>query len=194
MAKKHKWRSGRPDYREEVGTRHCRMKRLKLARLSEAQGHRCCYCVGETFILSQGDTLPKGMSWNQRASLEHLIPQSKAVQTNRDSNLVMACALCNTLRGCKPPMAFYNKLRREIVLNKPVAPVSAEKLAKMLIRQGKTFALCLITAQLWPEDLAYWADNWKPPQYKKKNRTPKRRKKINKIKRAMSTDPRRLAA
>lgn len=196
MAKKHKYRCGRPDYKEAVHSRLCCWRRAKLARLSEAQGNRCCYCSGETFLLWPGESLPKGMSWDSRATLEHLTPQSKAKQTNRDSNLVMACAQCNVLRGCKPPIAFYEKLRREIVPDKPAAPalVSVEQLEKQLIRQGKTLALCLITAQLWPEDLAYWADNWKPPGHNKKNRTPKRRKKINKIKRAMLADPRRLAA
>lgn len=197
MAKKHIWRQvKRKRYREDVGARHCRMKRLKLTQLSEAQGHRCCYCIGETFLLHPGDELPKGMSHDQRATLEHLTPQSKAVQTNRDSNLVMACAKCNVLRGCTPPMAFYNRLRLEPGAQLPVhkAPMSAKKFLKLRIKQQKTLAICLVAAMLWPEDLAYWGEKWVPPKRKKRSRGQKRAKNLSKIRKAMATDPRRLAA
>lgn len=196
MAKKHIWRSRRHNYCEKVGARLSRFKRLKLARLSEAQGHRCCYCCCETFLLQPGDKLPKGMAWGQRASLEHLIPQCTPVQTNRDENLVMACANCNTIRGLGDPLAFYEQIRlipRKHLYAAPKPPYSAKKFQKMQLKQAKGLVICLVAAMLWPEDLAYWVENWSPPRPRIK-KSKKRSKKIKKIAVRIAADPRSLAA
>lgn len=196
MTKKHTYRKHNPEYKEEVGTRLCAMKRRKVAQLSEAQGHRCCYCSDETFLLEPGDTLPKGMSWDQRATLEHLIPKCEPIQTNKDKNLVMACANCNTIRGLGDPMAFYEQIRlqpRKQIHKAPKPPYSAKKLRKMQLKQAKGLAICLVAAMLWPDDLAYWAENWKPPKKKVKH-TKKRSHKIRKIAKRVTSDSRRLAA
>ena len=199
MAKKHKWQKKRPDfllYREDVGARHCRMKRRKVAQLSERQGHRCCYCAGETFMLQPGDPLPKGMAWGQRASLEHLIPQCMPVQTNKDENLVMACANCNTIRGLGDPIAFYEQIRlvpRRHIHSAPKPPFSAKKLKKMQLKQAKGLAICLVAAILWPDDLTYWAENWAPPKRRIK-KSKKRSHKIKKIAVRIAADDRRMAA
>lgn len=189
MAKKHIYQSGRPAYKEIVHVRHCAMRRRKVAQLSEVQGHRCCYCSGETFLLEPRHTVPKGMSWNQRATLEHLIPQCEPVQTNKDENLVMACAICNTLRGLSDPIKFYNRLKNYIepqIIEKKEEKISDAKL-------GRAFALCLIAANYWPEETAFLAENWKPAK-KKKKATQRRAIKINKIARAVTSDPKRMAA
>lgn len=195
MAKKHKYRSERPIYKEIVHTRHCAMRRRKVAQLSEIQGHRCCYCSGETFLLEPRDTVPKGMSRNQRATLEHLIPQCEPVQTNKDENLVMACAICNTLRGLSDPIKFYNRLKSyhppQTEKVHP-SPMSAEKLLKQKQKQDKALAICLVAAMLWPNDLAYWIENWKP-RIKVKSKV-NRARKINKIAKAVTSDPKRMAA
>lgn len=196
MAKKHKYRSRRPDYKEVVHTQHCAMKRRKLAQLSEAQGYRCCYCSGETFLLEPGDALPKGMSWNQRATLEHLIPQCKPVQTNKDENLVMACSICNGLRGERDPIGFYKSLRSvkmDSQRTQKSKPISAEKFLKLRAKEGRALALCLIVFAMFPREAAYWAEHWKP-RVKKARAWARRRNKINKIVRRMIADPRRLAA
>lgn len=189
MAKKHRYKSMHSDYKETLHTRHCRMRRRKVARLSEAQGHRCCYCSGETFLIQPWESLPKGMSWDQRATLEHLVPQCEPVQTNKDENLVMACAICNTLRGLEDPIKFYTRLKSYIkpqIIEKKEQEITEKKL-------GKTLALCLIAARCWPKEAAFIAENWKPAK-KKVKANQRRARKINKIAFLVRSDPRRLAA
>ena len=195
MAKKHIWRKSCPSYKEKVGARHCSMKRRKVAQLSEAQGHRCCYCSGKTFLVQPLEKLPLGMSHSQRATLEHLIPQCEPVQTNKDENLVMACANCNTLRGLSDPIKFYNRLKHyHPPQPKPIhrIPMSVKKFLKQKQKQERALVICLIATMLWPEDTAYWAENWKP-RTKVRGKT-NRSRKINKIALTVTSDPRRLAA
>ena len=199
--KKTNWKSTRSKYKEKVYTRRSLMRRRKLAQLSEAQGHRCAYCCGETFIVQPREKLPKGMSWSQQATLEHLIPQSEPVQTNKDDNLVMACANCNHLRGDTNYMNFFKAIRRERkpskqpILLTTVAP--AKDPAKLKAKAGRTLAYCLIIVALWPEEAAEIAENWAPYEKKLKLKKKQKRKrpcKIAEITRIVTADPRRLAA
>ncbi len=200
MAKrKTNWQSTHTKYKEKVYTRRSHMRRRKVAQLSEAQGHRCAYCCGETFIIQPRDDLPKGMSWSQQATLEHLIPVSKPVQTNKDDNLVMACGNCNHLRGDTDYMSFFNAIRRvRTALNPYPKPVAVAKdPAKLKAKEGRTLAYCLIIAALWPGAAADIADNWEPYEKKIKKKLRNKRKrpcKVAEITRIVTTDPRRLAA
>ncbi len=194
------WKSTHPKYLERVYTRRSHMRRRKLAQLSEAQGHRCAYCCGETFLIRPRGELPKGMSWSQQATLEHLIPVSKPVQTNKDDNLVMACSNCNHLRGDTDYMAFFNKIRRvrEAPEPKPIIIVAKDP-AKLKAKEGRTLAYCLIIAALWPGEAADIAEHWQPYvkklKLKKKYRNRRKRPcKIAEIARIVTADSRRMAA
>lgn len=138
-------------YKECAGIRLSRWRRHKLHQLSEAQNHRCAYCGKDTHFDS-GDCL-------DRATLEHLLPSSLPRQTNRDENLVMACAHCNGLRSNMNPMKFYNTIRC-----RPAAPIfiakqlnkfskDPEKLAHQKVKQGRLLKLCLLIACVWPENV-----------------------------------------
>lgn len=191
MAKKHTYKTNHPKYRRIVGTRLTRMRRRKLERLSEAQGHRCAYCCIETY---QGKR-PRGWSNDQCASLEHLIPQSEDVQTNKESNLVMACSNCNTLRAGTDPQKFYRRIRRESTLAKPSRkpkPLTVDQIVNEVLKDKKRWELCWIIAAMWPEEAAKVAEEWRLP-LKRKERQPGRRK-IAKLAAQVLADPKRLAA
>jgi hypothetical protein len=67
-------------------------------RLSEAQGHRCCYC---------GIRLTNIRNQHNSATLDHLVP--KAVGPwNDDVNLVVACWLCNEGRGPMLATSYFD--------------------------------------------------------------------------------------
>ena len=191
MAKKHIWCKNTPEHKAAVGPRRSRMRRRKLERLSEAQGHRCAYCCIKTFLSIE---IPKKSARDRRASLEHLIPQCEPVQTNKDENLVMACAKCNILRAGDDPIKFNNKIRRFKTPNPPhVKKLSLEKLDKQKVKESRLFGMCLIVVTLWPEGAADIADNWKPRVPLKFYRN-KRLNQINEIARQVTADPRRMAA
>lgn len=137
-------------YKESLYCRLSRWRRHKLQALSEAQNHRCAYCGKHTHF---GDT-----DSMDRATLDHLIPLCKAsVQTNKDENLIMACAHCNGLRGHMNPMKFYKKIRC-----KPLPPMIAsketkfsnnpEKFAHQLVKQGRLLVMCWVMICFWPEN------------------------------------------
>lgn len=118
--------------KRERGIRLTRWRRKKVAKLSEAQNHRCAYCGCDCYLVVENRdggvniSPPKGMRKNQRATLEHLIPQSSEIQTNKDENLVMACKLCNSIRSDVDPLVFYRTIRdkdyRNSKNNKLMAP------------------------------------------------------------------------
>lgn len=90
-----------------------------------------------------------------RATLDHLIPVCKPVQTNKDENLIMACMHCNGLRGLKDPMKFYRTIRRQPTgLGKSLPATyskNEEKREKQIMKQGKLLAYCLIVVHYWPD-------------------------------------------
>ncbi len=194
--KHHNWkkRDATPEYKEVAGTRLSSQRRRKVARLSEAQGHRCCYCHGETFLVQPRDPLPKGMSWDQQATLEHLIPKSKKVQTNKDENLLMACAKCNVLRGSYDYFEFYRSLRKTpkpIKVKKP-KQLTAEQLSNVPAKESRCLALCLVVFAMYPEDAVYATENWEPriPRSDFKPRAHQ----IQQMAKAVLADRRRIAA
>ena len=64
----------------------------KLAALSEAQNHRCCYCGAEMTL--QVRNAPNS------ATFEHVSPLSKTSwPAGAWENLVAACYRCNNMRG-----------------------------------------------------------------------------------------------
>lgn len=186
----HVWKKHSASHKEAAGTRLSLARRRKVAQLSEAQGHRCAYCCGETFL---GSDIPKGMSRRQRATLEHLVPQSEPVQTNRDENLVMACSRCNNLRSNYDAMKYYTSLRtvKKRVLRQK--KITAAKSAKNKIKDGRCLALCLIAIVIDPVASAYWGEHWKPrvPRHIYCNKRPHQ---IHKLGLRMKEDPRRMAA
>lgn len=188
MAKKHVFRSNKIAYKVVVGTRLTAMRRLKLSRLSEAQGHRCAYCCIETY---QGKR-PRHFSNDQEASLEHLIPQSEDEQTNKDNNLIMACSNCNTLRARIDPMRFYRRIRKEeIVPKKPPKRLTAYQVVKEVLKDKKRWELCWIIAAMWPEEAANIVKEWRPPRLRDRHPSSK---KIFKLAQQVTADSRRMAA
>lgn len=154
--KKRRYRKNCAAYKEAVHTRLTAWRRRKLSRLSEAQNHRCAYCQRKTYFSL---VKPEGMKKNQRATLDHYIPVSKPVQTNKDDNLIMACWLCNTLRGDRNPIAFYERLH-QIVEQKPwLIPQpspkpkkkSAKKIAKEKDKEGRCFIYLYLMFIFWPQ-------------------------------------------
>ncbi len=135
-------------YKECLGIRLSRWRRRKLRQLSEAQNHRCAYCGKDTHFDS-GNSL-------DRATLEHLIPSSNVRQTNKDENLVMACAHCNGIRSSMNPMKFFEKIRCKpqpvmIAKKEPKWSKDPEKLAHQKVKQGRCLELCWTIACFWPE-------------------------------------------
>jgi len=79
-----------------------RNRRVLRAALSEAQGHRCCYC---------GIALaPSGVAHDSE-TLEHMIPVAAG---GRDEwlNVVVACRLCNLGRGAMLATSYFDLVRR----------------------------------------------------------------------------------
>ena len=75
-------------------------------KLSEAQGHRCCYC---------GIPLIDAPRQQNSATLEHVIPEA-AGGWDGDINLVVACKFCNEGRGTMLAASCFDlvvKLGRE---------------------------------------------------------------------------------
>lgn len=69
--------------------------RRKTAKLHAQQDGLCYFCKGKTFL---GDDDKGDLSNRRMATADHIIPQSKG-GTDHLSNLIMACAACNNLRG-----------------------------------------------------------------------------------------------
>ena len=134
MAEKYRGFKNKHRYNKARGTRLSQWRRKKLARLSEAQNHRCAYCQQDTFL---GEVLPKSMNWNQRATLEHFVPQSENVQTNKDENLIMACDECNATRGSSDAFIFYRTIHDKEFRNNRNNELM--KLTKREIRRNKSF-------------------------------------------------------
>jgi 5-methylcytosine-specific restriction endonuclease McrA len=68
-------------------------KRRKMT-VSEAQNHRCCYC-GYRFTHEEPENSVRSWSW------EHVVDRNdkERERTHEYDNLVIACHLCNSLRG-----------------------------------------------------------------------------------------------
>lgn len=71
-----------------------RASKGRLVRLSEAQGHRCCYCGTRTWISWME---PAGNGKDQ-ATTEHVVAVVRG-GSEAKSNKVMACDGCNRARG-----------------------------------------------------------------------------------------------
>ena len=154
-------------YMEAAGSRLARWRRQKLARLMEAQGHRCCYCSREVWHIEK----PVGFKKNQQATLEHFVPQIEEVQTNKDENLYCACRFCNTLRGCIDAIEFYELLiSGEIIMMSEEIKKRIERKKRSVARVHRraenqiakdpkkyeekvrrTFELAWIIVNVWPE-------------------------------------------
>lgn len=150
MAKKHKYRKHDPDYKERVNTRLGAWRRRKLAQLSEAQNHRCAYCCRETFLGTLLGDPPNNKPLHLKATLDHIVPKSTPVQTNKDSNLIMACSLCNSLRSDDDPYKFYERLRC------PAPPpkkkkITEEKKAKQERKKARGLVYAFYVLMLFPE-------------------------------------------
>jgi len=77
----------------------------RITKLSEQQGHRCCYCGVRTWSKHYGE---RG-SWMNMATIEHFRCKTHG-GTFRYSNIVMACSQCNNQRALGPPVLFmYEK-------------------------------------------------------------------------------------
>ena len=76
-------------------------KRVR-SRLSEAQGHRCCYC---------GICLVDIPRQHNSTTLDHLIPKT-VDEWNAEINLVVACKLCNEGRGTMPAASYFDLVSR----------------------------------------------------------------------------------
>lgn len=80
--------------------------RARITRLSEEQGHRCCYCGKKTWTKHYGE---KG-SYKDMATVEHIRCKMDG-GTLRHSNTAMACSQCNNERGLSNAILFmYEKL------------------------------------------------------------------------------------
>lgn len=156
-------------YMEIVGSRLSRWRRQKVARLSEAQGHRCVYCSREVWHIEK----PIGFKKNQQATLEHFVPQIETVQTNKDENLYCACRFCNSLRGCMDAFEFYELLisgeiimmceevkkriqRKKNSVNRYIrrqANQEEKDPKKYEAKIQRTFELAWIIVNVWPESV-----------------------------------------
>lgn len=78
-----------------------RPDKVRIVALSEAQGHRCCYCLLPIQLERRnGSALPPDF-----ATKEHVTPRSEG-GTDDWENLVAACYRCNTVRGNRNPWWF----------------------------------------------------------------------------------------
>jgi 5-methylcytosine-specific restriction endonuclease McrA len=72
-----------------------------LAQLRTAlllrQHHRCFWC---------GHPVTLDTAFDSSATLDHLVPLSSGGRTNM-TNLVVACARCNNIRGTTPYIRFF---------------------------------------------------------------------------------------
>lgn len=75
--------------------------RDRLTKLSELQGHRCCYCGKRTWSPHYDETGDA----RDMATVEHILCR-KHGGTNKKGNLVMACGGCNTDRNTGNPVVF----------------------------------------------------------------------------------------
>jgi hypothetical protein len=73
----------------------------RLTRLSEQQGHRCCYCGKRTWTAHYGE---KGI-WQDMATVEHILARNDG-GTSKQTNIVMACSQCNNERDLSNPVVF----------------------------------------------------------------------------------------
>ncbi len=77
-----------------------------IKRLSEGQNHRCCYC-GHPVIF------PKEINHHSKkrmATRDHVLAQARGGKN--EDNLVIACLLCNNLRGDMDAIAFFNFMQK----------------------------------------------------------------------------------
>ena len=135
---------GKRDWYEKLAN----ARRLKTLRCSEAQGHRCCYCLRATWHPSYGETGSRG----KLATLEHFIPRANG-GTDHMHNLVMACYSCNNRRQDDYDAFHFWEVVQQLVVDPKIAnrkeravlrqQQRVEKLAKSLVRQDKAV---LITA------------------------------------------------
>lgn len=83
--------------------------RRLIARLSEAQNHRCAYCsVRFGAVIYFGRNHWWEPPWTL-ATVDHFIPRSQG-GSYQWANLLAACKRCNELRGDEDAMSFF--LRR----------------------------------------------------------------------------------
>lgn len=80
--------------------------RHHLPRLISEQRHRCCYCLCEV-------TMSKSKrNHNSYATIDHVVTVSHSkrikVPYNTYQNMVVACKLCNNLRGCIDAYVFHD--------------------------------------------------------------------------------------
>ena len=78
------------------------IKRRLRAKLSESQGHRCCYC---------GIALIEVPKQHNSATLEHVIPEAAGGWDGK-INLVVACRFCNEGRGTMLATSYFDLVKR----------------------------------------------------------------------------------
>lgn len=81
-----------------------------IARLCEAQNHRCAYC-GVRFGADIGQGHRRTSRWSPpwtRATVEHFVPRSRGGSDDWE-NLVAACLRCNQLRDVEDALEFFER-------------------------------------------------------------------------------------
>lgn len=120
--------------------------------LSESQNHRCAYCCTKTYLYGE---IHNDMPKIQRATIDHIIPISEPVQTNKDENLVMACMQCNSIRGTIDAIEFYNYIRapRNVRVKQEEEENEETQLTdKDIDKKQRALTYALIATIFWPEE------------------------------------------
>lgn len=154
------------DAKKLIACDKVRGNRSKLITLSGSQNHRCCYCGRETWHPDIFDYGKSNRSYQTRATLEHLLPDSQG-GTYRLENLVMACGECNGARGDLPLEAFMESIyapppKPSNRAKKAVLKKSKDQRIKEVKSARNRFRLFMIASWMFPEDYEYHMNNVNP--------------------------------
>ena len=97
------------EWKENFFTKLGIVRRSKLERLWTEQRGYCCYCGCSTYL---GNTAPPRYHLKQRATFEHIVPQTEG-GTDSYLNTVMACLACNGARGSFVTAEEFYALRQK---------------------------------------------------------------------------------
>ena len=113
----------------------------RLARLSEAQNHRCCYC-GVRTIMGHKQLKP---------TIEHVLPREMG-GTRNYYNIVMACGKCNSTRFIQDPTEWMALC--EVAYTHKMSPFAYHKYLQSIINHVILKHMCLYTCLLYTSDAA----------------------------------------
>ena len=84
--------------------------RKYLFKLLKDKGNLICHYCNRQYLKIEMDSVLHPISEYEKASIDHIIPVSKGGDIFNSENMIVSCALCNSIRGNMDYGDYINKI------------------------------------------------------------------------------------